>query len=413
MKYRNRIAILGGFLLILSLNSSVDSAHAYSECSKSATFQNGYIYLAFKDSTAICTWTIPSDASAIDYLLVAGGGSGGSRHAGGGGAGGMLTGTGVSLSGITSLNITVGSGGASVVPSGLNYAVGLNGGNSIIAKNIGSGTFTTVTATGGGGGEAGGVGTPTGGGSGGGAQSATTSTFIAGQGNRGGPGGYLSGYYSAGGGGGAGAVGADAVTFSGGNGGQGAIWISDFTTTTATSLSLTQTNQTSGNQVYFAGGGGGSTTGTTVGNGALGGGGDAVLGNNTAVSGTANSGGGGGGSGCCNGGSSGAGGSGVAIVRYVANAGLVISTSGSIIYRASTPIVASANIDGKVSFYANGRIIPNCRNLLTTSRTVTCNWKPSLHGTINLTASITSTTFSAYKASSKTTAMTAKRTGNR
>jgi hypothetical protein len=92
--------------------------------------------------------------------------------------------------------------------------------------------------------------------------------------------------------------------------------LASFTTTVATGLGLTQTGQTSGTQVYFAGGGGGSTTSTSAGGGGLGGGGAAVTGNSTGTSGTTNSGGGGGGSGCCNGGTSGAGGSGVIIIRY-------------------------------------------------------------------------------------------------
>jgi hypothetical protein len=50
----------------------------------------------------------------------------------------------------------------------------------------------------------------------------------------------------------------------------------------ATALGLAQTNQSSGNQVYFAGGGGGAITLTyTPGTGGLGGGGGAVTGNNT------------------------------------------------------------------------------------------------------------------------------------
>jgi VCBS repeat-containing protein len=93
-----------------------------------------------------------------------------------------------------------------------------------------------------------------------------------------------------------------------------------FNTSLATSLGLTQTNQTSGDQVYFAGGGGGAITLTyTPGTGGLGGGGAAVTGNNTGTSGTANSGGGGGGTGCCDGGRTGAGGSGIVLIRYVAD----------------------------------------------------------------------------------------------
>jgi hypothetical protein len=76
-------------------------------------------------------------------------------------------------------------------------------------------------------------------------------------------------------------------------------------------------------------------------------------------------------------------------------------------------ITASANIDGRVSFLANGRMIPGCRNLMTTSKTVTCSWKPSLHGSITLTASITSSIYAGYTGSSRIFVSASKRTTTR
>ena len=412
MKMKRLIANISISILSISfVVFSIGSAKA-AECSTTTTFQSGYVYIAFKDSSATCTWTVPSDASSIDYLLVGGGGSGGSRHGGGGGAGGFVKGTGVSLSGITTLNIKVGNGANAVTPGGLNYALGLSGETSTIVKNTGAGSFTSLSAAGGGGGEAGGVGAINGG-SGGGAQSATTSSPVSGQGNRGGTGGTNNSNWWAGGGGGAGGVGSDGSISGGGGGGIGAIWISDFTTTIATTLGLNQTNQTSGNQVYFAGGGGGSITSSNPGSGGLGGGGAAVLANNTGTSGTANSGGGGGASGCCNGGTSGAGGSGIAIFRYPANSGLSLSLSASPVYRAPTNIVATANIDGKVTFYANGKVISNCKNKSTSSKTVTCVWRPSVHGKNSVTATISSTTYSGYTGSFASSTNAVNRTGAR
>jgi len=280
-----------------------------------------HCYVAFK--SGINSFTVPANVTNIDYLVVAGGGSGGARHGGGGGAGGLISETGISVSGITSLNVTVGAGGAAVRPlSPPNYAVGLPGNNSSIAKNEGIGLFTTATAFGGGGGEAGGQGPQNGGGSGGGAQSALVSTGTPGQGNNGGQGGQSAPPYWSGGGGGAGAVGGNGTNLAGGNGGAGSIWLSSFTTTIATALSLDQTGQISGNQVYFAGGGGGSIAGgtPTAGSGGLGGGGAANVGAGLGLVGTAgteNSGGGGGGTGCCEPiAFSGAGGSGVVIIRF-------------------------------------------------------------------------------------------------
>jgi len=285
------------------------------------TSSGGYCYVAFKAGTRV--WTVPTNVSVIDYLVVAGGGSGGARHGGGGGAGGLLKSTNASLSNITALNVTVGNGGGAVIPSGGSIsAAGLPGSNSTLIKNSGTGTFTTITAIGGGGGEAGGLGAQSGG-SGGGAQYTTGGAATAGQGNAGGRGGSgnINGSTNwwAGGGGGAGSPGGDGSSSGyGGAGGTGAIWVSSFTTTVATALGLSQTGQVSGDQVYFAGGGGGAITlSYTPGSGGTGGGGDAAIGNNTGESGTPNSGGGGGGTGCCDGGLTGAGGSGVVLIRYL------------------------------------------------------------------------------------------------
>jgi len=275
---------------------------------------SGSCYIAFK-SIGTRVWTVPANAIGIDYLVVAGGGSGGSRHAGGGGAGGMITGTRGSLAGITALSLTIGGGGSAVTPSSNNYATGLSGSNSSLAKYSGSGTLTTLTAIGGGGGEGGGVGAQ-GGGSGGGTQNATVSTATSGQGNAGGTGGTNNSNWWSGGGGGAGEAGKNGTISGGGNGGAGAVWLASFTTEVATGLGLTQTGQTQGNQVYFSGGGGGSITSSPAGSGGLGGGGAASLSTSNATAGTANSGGGGGGAGCCSSTTSGAGGSGVVIIRY-------------------------------------------------------------------------------------------------
>ena len=406
------------FVFLLGLLAIIPVSPAFAtECVRSSTFQNGYVYLAFRDTTtATCTWTVPADAAVIDYLLVGGGGSGGLRHGGGGGAGGLIKGSNVSLSGIASLNIKIGRGGAAAA-FGSFFAAGNPGETSTIVKNSGSGSFASLAAVGGGAGQAGGSGSIDGG-SGGGSQTTTLSNAIAGQGNRGGGGGAGSNEWWSGGGGGAGNVGSDGSLTSGGAGGPGLIWISDFTTTIATALGLVQTNQTSSNQVFFAGGGGGAVTtnnsaSNTPGTGGLGGGGTASVGNNTATSGTANSGGGGGGSGCCNGGTTGAGGSGVALIRYPANTGLSLSITSNPVFRAPTNIVATANIDGRVTFFANGKVIPGCKNRTTSSRSVTCIWRPSVHGRNAVSANITSSTFSTYTGSFSSFPQITRRTGSR
>ncbi len=407
---RHIVAIVAALVLLISCFIS-STAYA-AECAPSVTFANNYMYFAFKDTSATCTWTLPADASNIDYVVVAGGASGGSRHAGGGGGGGMISRTGTSLSNITALSVTVGAGGAAVAPSSQNWADGLNGANSVIAKSTGTGTFSTDTAIGGGGGSSAADAAGSGG-SGGGSLSGSIGTGTSGQGFSGGLGVSGPSYWSSGGGGGAGHAGYPASSqLTAGSGGEGAIWLSDFDTKTATALGLTLTGQTSGASVYFAGGGGGGSTNAAA-SGGIGGGGAGSIGANAATNGTANSGGGGGGAGCCNPSYSGAGGSGVIIIRYSANAGLALSLASTPIYRSLTNIVATANIDGKVSFLANGKPIPGCRNLSTIAKTVTCPWKPSVHGTNSLTATITSTTYSSYKGSYFKSAVAITRSNSR
>lgn len=138
---------------------------------------------------------------AVDYLIVGGGGGGGStanntgRRGGGGGAGGLLQGTGASISGTQT--ITVGAGGTGGVQNG---ARGANGGNSSISGIVGG------TAIGGGGGASAHGQLPGDGGSGGGEYGSNTvgpGLGTAGQGNNGGQGTNTEG----GGGGGAGGAG--------------------------------------------------------------------------------------------------------------------------------------------------------------------------------------------------------------
>jgi hypothetical protein len=233
----------------------------------------------------------PFQTLSCDVLVVAGGGSGGNFGGAGGGAGGLLALTSQSIS--TAQTVTIGAGGAGVVPSGRQ---GNSGSNSV---------FGSSTATGGGGGGAessngknGGSGGGAGGGAGG-AGTGTGGTAVSGQGFAGGAGGGASG--GGAGGGGAGAVGANGTSGeTGGNGGIGSNAYSTWASVTGTGASG-----------YYAGGGGGAT-GTGVGGGTGGAGGG--TGGHSGTDATANTGGGGGGR--WNSATSSAGGSGIVIVRY-------------------------------------------------------------------------------------------------
>ena len=69
--------------------------------------------------------------------------------------------------------------------------------------------------------------------------------------------------------------------------------------------------------------------------------------------------------------------------------GATIATqSGSLAanYRTVTPLAVNVDTTSKVTFYANGKVIAGCRNILSSSGTATCNWKPSVHGSYRIYA---------------------------
>ena len=254
---------------------------------------------------------IPATGGSVEYLVIAGGGGGGAQVGGGGGAGGFKTGT-LTVTGGTSISVTVGAGGAGTTASA---ARGANGGDSALGL--------TITALGGGGGgshanngvsSSGGSG---GGGGGGVSGGISGSAGTPGQGNAGGNGHY-PGSWCGGGGGGAGAAG---DTCSGGVGGSGGI---------GRSFSI------SGTSAFYSGGGGGCSEGgePLLSAGGLGGGGQgwSTSYHSGTITGTPNTGGGGGGvrDYVTIDGPGGAGGSGIVIIRYPVVAGLAVPAVASV-----------------------------------------------------------------------------------
>ncbi len=60
-------------------------------------------------------------------------------------------------------------------------------------------------------------------------------------------------------------------------------------------------------------------------------------------------------------------------------------------FRNSAQIRASSSTEGRITFYQNGKVIPGCRKIQTSSLLATCNWKPSVHGSARISAAITPT----------------------
>jgi Putative flagellar system-associated repeat len=60
--------------------------------------------------------------------------------------------------------------------------------------------------------------------------------------------------------------------------------------------------------------------------------------------------------------------------------------SSTAVFRTSTSIRVSTNTAGRVDFYQSGKIIPNCRNIATSSNIASCSWKPMVQSYTYLTA---------------------------
>jgi hypothetical protein len=387
-----RISIIALIFSIIFTMLTIPSSYA-AECTNSSVKQNGYMYYAFK-SLMTCQFTLPIGTSLIDYLIVGGGGGGGSRAGGGGGAGGFRTATDISVTGISSISITVGDGG---VGGPASRAGGTVGDSSTVV--IGA---TAIAAMGGGGGHDSGYSASVGGASSGGGTGNVSrlALSVSGQGNLGGSGIQTCGGndWCGGGGGGAGAVGGAATSTTSGAGGNG-LSVAWLPTDIANTLAV---GDTSTGSAFFSGGGSGgrgSNSTPNIGTAGNGGGGLGAVGCSGAscVAGAAGksfTGGGGGGGGYQFGppdysGPGGKGGSGVVLIRiFIPATSISSSISGSAIYRSPSTITAIVSVIGRVTFYANGKKIPGCVSIIA-NLSAQCIWKPSTRGSVTLTQMFT------------------------
>jgi hypothetical protein len=57
-------------------------------------------------------------------------------------------------------------------------------------------------------------------------------------------------------------------------------------------------------------------------------------------------------------------------------------------YRTNSTLRSTVDVEGKVTFFSNGKRIPGCINLQTVNKTVDCTWKPSVINYNNITAQL-------------------------
>jgi hypothetical protein len=67
--------------------------------------------------------------------------------------------------------------------------------------------------------------------------------------------------------------------------------------------------------------------------------------------------------------------------------GVTLSGSNPATYRTISPLTATVTTPSQVTFWANQKVIPGCRNVSSLGGTAGCNWKPSNKGSVLLYAS--------------------------
>lgn len=148
---RARIKSQYAFLIaavIASLLSAPEKATA-ANCTPTSVTSGSQVTLTFSN-VGTCTWTMPSNARYIKFLLVGGGGGGGGgAYGGGGGGGAVITSTLVGYTPGSNLIISVGAGGL----GGQDLLDAVDGTNSPVhGTNGGTSALENITALGGGGG---------------------------------------------------------------------------------------------------------------------------------------------------------------------------------------------------------------------------------------------------------------------
>lgn len=444
MKRKSLRALFAGLFLLPSSTAFIEptiaatgSAHATAICNQTLdtttavviTYtNNGECLLKF--TSGANSWTAPVAVTEISYLVVGAGGAGGSAYdvasTGGGGGGEVLAGS-LSVNPGSVYAISVGLGGKA--PTGVSASVFTG------AAAATSTTFAGIVARAGGAGSSrnnrttviGATAIFTGGGGSGQYSEQTLGAIPSGV-TVGGSGGNAyattaSSTKNAGGGGGG----------AGGNGEAGFQYNSSFTSGVYAGgkggLGISNSLESGTAQFYGAGGGGGIRSNVFLpGPGGSGVGGTGGSGPFASIvsptSGATNSGSGGGGAGTDGGGTAitvgGSGADGVVLIRYTPNLKAfpgVPSLSGNAVKGIAKTLTIQSEFAGKVTFSANGRVIPGCRNVLTTSvyplNTATCSWKPTVQGSVRITASMIPTDSSFSPASNTYYTNVQRRTNNR
>ena len=73
-------------------------------------------------------------------------------------------------------------------------------------------------------------------------------------------------------------------------------------------------------------------------------------------------------------------------IRGINYSSLTISGGNTAVYRTPTTLTLSVRTPSKVTFYTNGKAVPGCKNVLSSSTSATCNWLPAQLNMVQLSA---------------------------
>jgi hypothetical protein len=103
----------------------------------------------------------------------------------------------------------------------------------------------------------------------------------------------------------------------------------------------------------------------------------------------------------------------VTVIRSIQSATLSLDP-GALTFRQAKELRATPSVAGKVTFKANGQVIPGCKNkAVSASATVTCSYRPSTRGVVIISATLEPTSNSYIGATTSSNTIVGNRTGPR
>jgi len=103
----------------------------------------------------------------------------------------------------------------------------------------------------------------------------------------------------------------------------------------------------------------------------------------------------------------------VTVIRLIQSASLSLDP-GELVFRQAKELRATPSVAGRVTFRANGKVIPGCINkAVLANATVTCSYLPSTRGSVTITATLDPSNSSYIGATTSSNNVIANRTGRR